>query len=64
MKTKLTNMLREKDRKERIDMQSQRELHEDLYTLKINCNGERTVGKGKEGINTEKNIMGLKQLKL
>ena len=36
---------------------------EDLYALKINCNGERTVGKANKGINIEK-IIGLKKLKL
>ena len=28
---------------------------EDLYTLKINCKGKRTVGKANKGINVEKN---------
>ena len=27
---------------------------EDLYTLKINCKGKRTVRKGNKGINVEK----------
>ena len=27
---------------------------EDLYTLKINCKGKRTVGKPNKGINIEK----------
>ena len=27
---------------------------EDLYTLKFNCKGQRTVGKGNKGINVEK----------
>ena len=27
------------------------EVDEDLYTLKINCKGERTVGKANRGIN-------------
>ena len=27
---------------------------EDLYALKINCKGERTVGKANKGINVEK----------
>ena len=27
---------------------------EDLYTLKINCKGKRTVGKANKGINVEK----------
>ena len=33
---------------------------EDLYTLKINCKGERTVGKASKGINVEIIIIGLK----
>ena len=33
---------------------------EDLYTLKINCKGERTVGKANKGRDVEKNIIGLK----
>ena len=38
-----------KEKKENIDMQSKIEVDkEDLYTLKINCKGERTVGKAKE----------------
>ena len=41
-----------KERKERIDMQSKIEVYEeDLYTLKINCKGKRTVGKANKGIN-------------
>ena len=35
---------------------------EDLYTLNINCKGKKTVGKANEGINAEKNIIGLKTL--
>ena len=27
---------------------------EDLYTLRVNCKGKRTVGKANEGINVEK----------
>ena len=44
MKAKLTNMLRGKEReqKERIDMQSWIEVDEEnLYTLKMNCKGKR-----------------------
>ena len=42
-------------------MQSQIEVDkEDLYTLKINCKGKRTVGKVNKGINVEKIIIGLK----
>ena len=50
MKTKLTNLLRGKERKkERIDMQSLIEADEaDLYTLKVNCKGKRTVGRQKK----------------
>ena len=33
---------------------------EDLYTLKINCKGKRTVGKANKRINIEKIIIGLK----
>ena len=45
MKIKLTNILRGKQRKERIDIQSYIEVdREDLYKLKINCKGKRAVG--------------------
>ena len=38
-----------KEKKERIDMQNQIKVDkEDLYTLKINCKGKRTIGKAKE----------------
>ena len=40
--------------KDRIDMQSQID-EEDLYILKINFKGKRTVGKANKGINVEKN---------
>ena len=37
-------------------MQSSIEIaKKDLYTLKINCKGKRTVGKTSKGINVEKN---------
>ena len=51
MKTKVTNIFKgkeKKEKKERIDMQSYIEVDEDLYTLKINCKGKRTVGKAKK----------------
>ena len=49
-----------KEKKERIDMQNQININkEDLYTLKINCKGKRTVGKASKVINVEK-IVGLK----
>ena len=31
---------------------------EDLYTLKVNCKGKRTVGKANKGKNVGKNIIG------
>ena len=34
-----------------------------LYTLKINCKGERTARKANKGINVEKIIIGFKKLK-
>ena len=36
------------------------EVDEDLYTLKINRKGKRTIGKANKGINVEKIIIGLK----
>ena len=39
--------------KDRIDMQSQID-EEDLYILKINFKGKRTVGKANKAINVEK----------
>ena len=36
---------------------------EDLYTLKINCKGKRTVGKANRN-KCRKNIIGLKKLKI
>ena len=44
-----------KEKKKRINMQSQTEVdEEDLYTWKINCKGEKTVGKAKKQVNIEK----------
>ena len=44
-----------KEKKERIAMQNEIEVdEEDLYTIKINCKGKRTVGKASKGINVEK----------
>ena len=37
---------------------------EDLYTLKINCKGERIVGKASTRIKVEKNISNLKKLRI
>ena len=41
-------------------MQSQVEVDKDLYALKINCKGKRTVGEANTGINAEKIIIGFK----
>ena len=50
-----------KKKKEGIDMQNQIVVDkEDLYMLKINCKGKRTIGKASKGINVEKIIIGLK----
>ena len=40
-------MLRGKERKNRY---ANLEIDEDIYTLKINCKGKRTVGKANKGI--------------
>ena len=53
MKTKLTDMLRGKERKNGFVQLEVDEEH--LCTLKINCKGERTVGKAKKGVNAEEN---------
>ena len=37
---------------------------EDLYRLKINCKGKRTVGKANKEINVEKNNNRFKKLKI
>ena len=53
MNTKLTNMLRGKERKKRKKEQicKVNYINFDLYTLKINCKGKKTVGKANKGIN-------------
>ena len=58
MKIKLTNMFRGKERKNRYAELNK--VDKDLYTLKINYKGTRTVGKANKGINVEKIIIGLK----
>ena len=53
----------ERKQRKRINMQSQTEVDkEDLYLLKINCKGKRTVGKANKRLNVEK-IM-FKKLKI
>ena len=49
-------MLRGKEGKKRKKEQICKfeELDKDLYTLKINCKGERTVGKANKGRDVEK----------
>ena len=37
---------------------------EDLYTLKINCKGKRTVGKANKRNKCRKNIIGFKKVKI
>ena len=55
MKIKLTNMLRGKERKKRKNRYANLNRgRQDLYILKINCKGKRTVGKANKGINVEK----------
>ena len=56
MKTKLTNMLRGKERKKRKNRYAKlnRSRKEDLYILKINCKGKRTIGKVNKRMNVEK----------
>ena len=54
-------MLRGKERKKRKKEQICKVkyiIDEDLYTLKSNCKGKRTVGKSNKGINVEKIIIG------
>ena len=56
MKIKTTNQLRGKEIKKRKKEQicKVKEVdEEDLYTLKINCKGKRTVGKTNKGIHVE-----------
>ena len=53
MKINLTNRL--KGKKEKIEMQSEREVDdEDLCTLKIPWKEKRTLGKANKGINVGK----------
>ena len=53
MKMKLTNILRRKERKNGYESYTEVD-EEDLYTLKINCKGKRTVVKANKGINVER----------
>ena len=56
MKIRLTNMLRGKEKKKRKNRYAKLNWvdAEDLYILKINCKGKRTVGKENRDINVEK----------
>ena len=56
MKTKLMNMLRERERETRKKGEICK-VNKDSCTLKINCSGEITVGKANKGINVEKIII-------
>ena len=53
MKTKVTNMLRGKERKKE-QIRKFKEVDKNLHTLKINCKGKRTIGKANKGISIEK----------
>ena len=53
-------MLRGKKRKKEQICKVKEVDEEDLYTLKINCKGKRTVGKANERINVEKIVIDLK----
>ena len=53
MKTKLTNMLRGKERKNRYTKLNRGRWRRFVY-IKINCNGRRTIGKANKGVNVEK----------
>ena len=52
MKTKLTNMLRGKERKSRYGKLNRGKWRRFIY--KSNCKGKRTVEKANKGINVEK----------
>ena len=62
MKRKLTIWWeKRKEREERKNRSAKLEVDkEDLYILKINCKGKRTVGIANEGTDVEKIIIGLK----
>ena len=56
MQIKLTNMMREKERKKRKSRYAKlnrRRWRRFIY-IKINCKGKRTVGKANKGVNVEK----------
>jgi len=57
MKTKLTNMLKGKERNKRKNRYAKlnRGRWRKFIYIKINCMGKRTVGKVNKGINVEKN---------
>ena len=57
-------MLRGKKRKKEQICKLKKIDKEDLYALKINCKGKRTVGKADKGINVEKIIIDFKKLKI
>ena len=62
MKRKLT-ILRGKERKKK-QICNVKQVYNDLYTLRINHKGKRTVGKANKGINAEKNNNRFKKLKI
>ena len=61
MKRKLTIWWEKKERKRRKNRSAKLEVdNEDLYILKINYKGKRTVGIANKGTDVEKIIIGLK----
>ena len=58
-------MVRKKERKRRKNRSSKLEIDkEDLYILKINCKGKRTIGIANEGTDVGKNNNRFKKLKI
>ena len=62
MKTKITNMLKGKERNNWYGKLNRGRWRRFIY--KINCKGKRTVGKANKEITVGKNVIGLKKLKL
>ena len=62
MKRKLTSMLRGKERKKRKNRYLK--LNRSRWRRFIYIKDKRTVGKANKGLNVEKNVLGLKVLKI
>ena len=65
MQIKLTNMLREKERKKRKSRYAKLNRHRwrRFIYIKIKCKGKRTVGKANKGVNVEKICLKIEKLK-